>query len=70
MPRVKAYVELTGPKTGGIERDLMRPCWYRIAMEVNLLGGVKWVGPYRDRTDAENAARVEAERQGLKLEWV
>lgn len=69
MAATKAYAELTGPKTGGIERDQMRPCWYRIALTLAGLDSVQWSGPYRDKTDAENAAHEEAKRRNLCLEW-
>ncbi len=29
-----------------------------------------WVGPYRDKTDAENAAEDVARAGGFELEWV
>lgn len=48
--------------------------WYRIAHSPDRLYAPHFLGdeggPYRDKTDAENAAHDAAKRQNLELEWV
>jgi hypothetical protein len=48
-------------------RDGVEECWYTIYFYTP---GKKWKGPYRDVTDAENAAHAEATLRCLELEWI
>jgi hypothetical protein len=41
-------------------------CWYQIYWVDK---GHRWQGPYRDKTDAENAAEDEAKRSNWELTW-
>jgi hypothetical protein len=60
---MKAYAALCGSK--GDPQDRQR--WYQIFFgQPNPKG---WRGPYRDKTDAENAAEDEARDRKLDLEW-
>lgn len=44
--------------------------FYQIFFDKPSQSAQDWRGPYRDKTDAENAAHDEAKSRGLELEWV
>jgi len=58
-----AYAELISGNYQGV-----RKVWYRIFFDLKHPGEL--VGPYRDETDAENAAYEETKIKGLYLEWL
>jgi len=60
------YAELVKAKGN----DSYRPCWYRLAPTRSLLDVSPLRGPYRDGTDAENAADDEARAENAELTWV
>jgi hypothetical protein len=62
---VKAYAVLCGSKGDPSSQQK----WYQIFFDQPSQGSLGWRGPYRDKTDAENAAHEEAKRRGLELEW-
>jgi len=62
---MKAYAELIGSKD-----PTSRTAWYRIYFDNPKEVGADVVGPFRDKTDAENAAYDEAKRRQLELDWV
>jgi hypothetical protein len=64
MQKMMAYAELIGAKAEG-----SRACWYRIFFD-RPGDADRLRGPFRDRTDAENAAHDEARSRNLELEWV
>jgi hypothetical protein len=66
--KTKAYAKIVGSK--GSDTG---PMWYAICShpeDFDSLSRFKWTGPYRDKTDAENAAYDEAKRDNLELEWL
>jgi hypothetical protein len=58
VEKMTAYAEL---------KQFRGNCWYSIYIDSDRLK--EWQGPYRDKTDAENAAHEEAKRRGYDLEW-
>lgn len=67
--KARAYATLCGAKGDptGVQK------FYQIFFDIDkgpLSLTQAWHGPYRDKTDAENAAHDEADRRGLELEWV
>jgi hypothetical protein len=65
MRQATAYAELVGAKAQG-----STACWYRIFFDRPGDTDGSLHGPFRDRTDAENAAHDEARSRNLELEWV
>lgn len=63
---VKAYATLARVKGDptGIQR------LYQIYFHKPSPFRADWTGPFRDKTDAENAAEDQARRDGLELEWI
>jgi hypothetical protein len=61
---VKAYCRIVGSK--GSDAG---PYWYEIFSDRPSGLRANYRGPFRDTTDAENAAHDEAERRGLDLEF-
>lgn len=67
MNKQRAYASMCGAK-GDVQK---RKRFYQIHFTPDPLQITSaWNGPYRDATDAENAAEDEARRRGLELEWV
>ena len=64
MKTGKRYVCIVGSK--GSDTG---PFWCRIFDGRPTEIGVQILGPYRDKTDAENAAEDWAKVNGIELEW-
>ncbi len=59
--RARAKLSITSSYSHG------KQVWYAIYYPMQM--AVEWIGPFRDKTDAESAAHVEAERRQLELDW-
>lgn len=59
-----AYAELEEWLVRGVKHT-----FYQIYFTEKSLHISDWRGPYRDKTDAENAAEDEAKVNGLELIW-
>lgn len=67
MNKTKAYAFLCGSK--GDPTGTQK--WFRIALDPNRKPlSSEWQGPFRDSTDAENAAEDIAKVDGLDLSWI
>ncbi len=64
--RETMYAELCGAKSD--PQDRLR--FYQIYPPNGAPHKTGWVGPFRDKTDAENAAADVAKVGGFELEWV
>lgn len=63
--KIKAYATMCGVKGDPTGQQK----FYQIYFTHPSKMWQAWKGPYRDSTDAENAAEDEAQQRGLELAW-